>query len=172
MPTQRTGLVTLKGNPQTLVGNDLTVGDTAPDFTLTANDLSSKSLSDFSGKVKIIAAVPSLDTGVCDTEMRRFNKDAAELSNDIVLLTVSVDTPFAQKRWCGSAEAGNLVSLSDFKDHSFGEAYGVRMKEAGLLARTVFVVDKNDKVTYKELVGEVADQPDFDKAIAAAKAAV
>ncbi len=172
MPNERAGLVTLKGNAQTLVGDEVTTGDTAPGFTLTGIDMQPKSLSDFSGKVKILTVVPSLDTGVCDTEMRRFNKEAADLSDDIVIVAISVDTPMAQKRWCGAAEADRLVLLSDFKDHSFGQSYGVRMKQAGLLARSVFVVDKEDKVRYIELVGEVADQPDFDKALAAAKAAV
>lgn len=169
--TQRNAAVTMKGNPLTLVGHDLEVGKKAPAFTLIATDLSAKTLSDYQGKVKIISIVPSLDTSVCDTETRRFNELASTLGDDVVVLTVSMDLPFAQKRWCGAAGVDRIECLSDYKDHQFGEAYGVRIKELGLLAREVLVVDKNDKVVYKELVPEVTEQPNYDNVIAAAKQA-
>jgi thiol peroxidase len=169
--TERSGATTLKGNPMTLVGDEVQVGQTAPDFSLKATDMSDKSLSDYAGKVKLISVVPSIDTPVCDTETRKFNEKAAALGDDVVILTVSVDTPMAFKRWCAAAGIDQVECLSDFKDHGFGKAYGVRMKETGLLARQVMVVDKNDKVTYVELVKEVADEPDYDAAIEAAKAA-
>lgn len=170
--TERAQAVTLKGNPMTLVGPELTVGAAAPAFSLKANDMSDKTLADYAGKVKLISVVPSLDTPVCDTETRKFNEHASALGEGVVILTVSVDTPMAQKRWCGAAGVERVHCLSDFKDHAFGTAYGVRIKEVGLLARQVIVVDKNDKVTYVQLVGEVADEPDYDAAIAAVKAAL
>ncbi|MEM7624523.1 MAG: thiol peroxidase [Planctomycetota bacterium] len=170
--TERAAAVTLKGNPMTLVGDELKVGDAAPDFSLKATDMSDKSLADYSGKVKLISVVPSLDTPVCDTETRRFNEAAGGLGDGVVVLTVSVDLPMAQKRWCGAAGVDNVECLSDFKDHSFGPAYGVRIKEIGLLARQVFVVDADNKITYTQLVGEVAEEPDYDAALAAVKAAM
>lgn len=170
--TERAEAVTLKGNPMTLVGPELKSGDAAPAFCLKANDMSDKTLADYAGKVKLISVVPSLDTPVCDTETRKFNEHAASLGDGAVVLTVSVDTPMAQKRWCGAAGVDRVHTLSDFKDHAFGPAYGVRIKEVGLLARQIVVVDKDDKVTYVQLVKEVADEPDYDAAIAAAKAAL
>lgn len=169
---ERPAATTLKGNPMTLLGPELKVGDAAPDFSLKANDMSDKSLADYAGKVKLISVVPSLDTPVCDTETRKFNEAASDLGDGVVVLTVSVDTPMAQKRWCGAAGVENVECLSDFKDHSFGPAYGVRIKEVGLLARQIFVVDADNKITYTQLVGEVADEPDYDAALAAAKAAM
>ncbi|MBB6428753.1 thiol peroxidase [Algisphaera agarilytica] len=170
--TERSAAVTLKGNPMTLLGDELKVGDAAPDFSLKANDMSDKSLADYAGKVKLISVVPSLDTPVCDTETRKFNEEAGGLGDGVVVLTVSVDTPMAQKRWCGAAGVENVECLSDFKDHTFGPAYGVRIKEIGLLARQIFVVDKDDKIVYTQLVGEVAEEPDYDAALAAAKGAL
>ncbi len=170
--TQRPEAITLKGNPMTLVGPELKPGDAAPAFSLKANDMSDKTLADYAGKVKLISVVPSLDTPVCDTETRAFNEHAAALGEGVVVLTVSVDTPMAQARWCGAAGVERVQTLSDFKDHAFGPAYGVRIKEIGLLARQVMVVDKNDKITYVQLVKEVADEPDYDAALAAAKAAL
>jgi len=169
--TERAAAVTLKGNAMTLVGDELKVGDKAPDFVLKANDMSDKSLADFAGKVKIISIVPSLDTPVCDTQTRKFNEDAGSLDG-VVVLTVSVDLPMAQKRWCGAAGVENVVCLSDYKDHSFGKAYGVRIKEVGLLARQVMVVDKNDTIQYIELVPEVAQEPNYGAALAAVKGLV
>tara|TARA_R110002111_G_scaffold72221_1_gene115502 strand:+ start:512 stop:1024 length:513 start_codon:yes stop_codon:yes gene_type:complete len=166
--TERAAAVTLKGNPMTLVGPELKVGDKAPDFVLKANDMSDKSLADFAGKVKIISVVPSLDTPVCDAQTRKFNEDAGGLDG-VVVLTVSVDLPMAQKRWCGAAGVENVVCLSDYKDHSFGKAYGVRIKEVGLLARTVMVVDKDNTIQYVQHVPEVVDAPDYDAAMDAVK---
>ena len=165
----RSGIVTLKGNPVTLVGPELGVGDKAPDFTLRAMDLSTKTLSDYSGKVKILTVVPSLDTAVCDVEVRKFNEQADALGDGVVVLTVSVDLPMAQKRWCGAAGVERVHCLSDFYDHSFGKAYGVRMQENGLLARAVFVIDRDDVIRYVQIVPEIATEPDYDPVLAAAR---
>jgi thioredoxin-dependent peroxiredoxin len=162
--------VTFKGNPVTLLGNEVKVGDQAPDFKVLANDMSEVTLQDTKGQVRLISAVPSLDTGVCDAETRRFNEEAVKLDN-VKVLTVSVDLPFAQKRWCGAAGIENVQTLSDHRELSFGEAYGVAIKELRLLARAVFVVDSNDKVTYVQYVSEVTDHPDYEAAVEAAKQA-
>lgn len=170
MAQERTGVVTFKGNPVTLVGNEVKVGDTAPDFTVMANDLSPVTLADSKGSVRIISVVPSLDTGVCDQQTRRFNEEAASLEG-VRVLTISVDLPFAQKRWCGAAGVDRVQTLSDHRDLSFGTAYGVVIKELRLLARAVFVVDKNDKVVYAEYVPEVTQHPNYEAVIEAAKKA-
>jgi len=162
--------VTFKGNPVTLIGKEVKVGDTAPDFTVLANDLSPVTLKDTDGKVRIISVVPSLDTGVCDTQTRKFNEEAAK-AEDVVVMTVSMDLPFAQKRWCAAAGLENVITVSDHRDASFGEAYGVLMKELRLLARAVFVVDSNNKVTYVEYVPEGTTHPQYEAALEAAKAA-
>ena len=166
---ERTGLVTMKGNPMTLLGEEVQVGDVAPDFTVVANDLSPVSLSSFKGKVCIISVVPSLDTPVCDTSTRRFNQEAADLGPDVVILTVSMDLPFAQARWCGAAGVEAVQTLSDHRDASFGSAYGLLLKDLRLLARAVIVVDREGKVQYQEVVKEIAEEPDYDAALAAAK---
>ncbi|WP_210364918.1 thiol peroxidase [Bacillus sp. REN3] len=162
--------VTFKGNPVTLLGNEVKVGDKAPDFKVLANDLSEVALQDSKGQVRLISVVPSIDTGVCDAQTRRFNEEAAKLGN-VKVLTVSVDLPFAQKRWCGANGIENVQTLSDHRDLSFGEAYGVAIKELRLLARAVFVVDSNDKVTYVQYVSEATDHPDYEGAVEAAKQA-
>ncbi|CAM3965866.1 thiol peroxidase [Mesobacillus thioparans] len=162
--------VTFKGNQVTLLGNEVKVGDQAPDFKVLANDLSEVTLQDSKGQVRLISVVPSLDTGVCDAQTRRFNEEAANLDN-VKILTVSVDLPFAQKRWCGAAGIENVQTLSDHRELSFGEAYGVGIKELRLLARAVFVVDSNDKVTYAEYVSEATDHPNYEAAVEAAKQA-
>ncbi|MBO9131195.1 thiol peroxidase [Bacillus sp. 165] len=162
--------VTFKGNPITLLGNEVKVGEQAPNFTLLANDLSPVTLDTYKGAVKLISVVPSIDTGVCDAQTRRFNEEASKLDN-VKVLTVSMDLPFAQKRWCASNGLENVVTLSDHRDLSFGEAYGVTMKELRLLARAVFVIDSNDKVTYVEYVSEGTSHPNYEAAIEAAKAA-
>ena len=167
--TERKGLVTFKGNPLTLVGNVIKVGDMAPDFTALANDLSPISLSSFKGKPLIISSVPSLDTPVCDMSTRRFNQEATALGSDVTILTISMDLPFAQARWCGAAGVQNIVTLSDHRDASFGMAYGLLIKELRLLARAVFVIDKNGKIQYLQLVPEVAQEPDYDGALDALK---
>lgn len=162
--------ITFKGNPVTLLGQEVKVGDTAPDFTVLANDLSPVTLADSKGKVRLISVVPSIDTGVCDAQTRRFNEEAAKLDN-VQILTVSVDLPFAQKRWCASAGIDKVQTVSDHRDLSFGEAYGVAIQELRLLARAVFVVDSNDKVTYVEYVSEATDHPNYEAAVEAAKSA-
>ncbi|MEK5441524.1 MULTISPECIES: thiol peroxidase [unclassified Fredinandcohnia] len=162
--------ITFKNNPVTLLGNEVKVGDKAPDFTVLANDLSPVSLADSKGSVRLISVVPSLDTGVCDAQTRRFNEEAAGLNN-VKILTVSVDLPFAQKRWCGANGIENVQTLSDHRDLSFGEAYGVAIQELRLLARAVFVVDSNDTVTYVEYVSEATNHPNYEAALEAAKAA-
>jgi len=166
---ERKGIVTMKGNPVTLVGNEIKVGDKAPDCNLTANDLSAVSLSSFRGKVCIVASVPSLDTAVCDMETRRFNEEAAKLDPNIVILTISMDLPFAQKRWCGAAGIQNVKTLSDYRQAQFGTSYGVLIKEFRLLARAIFVIDKTGVVRYVQIVNEVAKEPDYQAAIDAAK---
>ncbi len=166
---ERTGLVTMGGNPVTLVGNEVRVGQQAPDVELVADDLSAVKLSSFGGKVRIITAVPSLDTPVCDIETRRFNEEAGKLGNSLVVLTVSMDLPFAQKRWCGAAGVKNVRTLSDYRDALFGRSYGVLIKDLRLLARAVFVVDKNGVIRYQELVKEIATEPNYEAALKAAK---
>jgi len=170
--SERTGVITFKGGPLTLVGNEISVGQDAPGFSASANDLSAKGLSDYQGKVIVLLSVPSLDTPVCDTEVRRFNEEATKLGDQVAVVTVSMDLPFAQARWCGAACVEAVETLSDYKDKSFGEAYGLMIKELGLLTRAVLVVDKDGKVTYQEIVPEVTDEPDYDKALEAIKAAI
>lgn len=161
--------VTFKQGPVTLVGNEVKVGDKAPDFTVLANDLSPVSLSNSEGKIRLFSVVPSLDTGVCDAQTRKFNEVAAGLGEDVVILTVSVDLPFAQKRWCGANGIESVQTVSDHRDLSFGEAYGVHIQELRLLTRAVFVVDQNNKVVYVEYVPEATDHPNYDAAIEAVK---
>lgn len=166
---ERTGIVTMKGNPVTLVGNEIAAGDTAPDVELTATNLSPVRISAYRGKVCVISSVPSLDTPVCDMEIRRFNKEAMALGEDVAILTVSMDLPFAQSRWCGAAGVDRVVTLSDHRTAAFGEAYGVLIKGIRLLARAVFVVDREGVVRYVQTVGEIASEPDYDAVIAAVK---
>jgi len=168
--TERTGLVTLKGNPVTLVGSEVKVGQKAPDAELVANDLSTVKLSALCrGKVCIITSVPSLDTPVCDVETRRFNQEAGGLGDDVTVLTISMDLPFAQGRWCGAAGVKNVRTLSDHRDAAFGTSYGVLIQGLRLLARAVFVVDKQSVVRYVELVKEVSSEPNYGAALNAAK---
>lgn len=162
--------ITFKNNPVTLLGKEVKVGDKAPNFSVLANDLSPVTLEDSAGKVRLISSVPSLDTGVCDQQTRKFNEAAAELGENVVVLTLSVDLPFAQKRWCAAAGIENVQTLSDHRDLSFGQAYGVAIEELRLLARAIFVVDAQDNVTYVEYVSEATTHPDYEAAIAAVKA--
>ena len=162
--------VTFKHTPVTLIGNEVKVGDKAPDFIALANDMSEVSLASSKGEIRLFSVVPSIDTGVCDTQTRRFNEEAANLAN-IEIITVSVDLPFAQRRWCAASGLDNVITVSDHRDLSFGEAYGVVMKELSLLARAIFVVDTNDTVTYVEYVSEGSNHPNYEAAISAAKAA-
>ncbi|MFP3392661.1 thiol peroxidase [Brevibacillus sp. SIMBA_040] len=159
--------VRFKGNPVTLVGQEVKVGQQAPSFTVLDHDLSSVTLEDSKGTVRIISVVPSVDTPVCDQQTRRFNEEAANLK-DVTVLTISVDLPFAQKRWCGSAGIDQVQTLSDYRDLSFGKAYGVLIEELRLLTRAIFVIDKNNKVVHAEYVSEVTEHPDYEAAIQAA----
>ncbi len=166
---ERAGIITMKGNPLTLVGKQPKVGEHAPDFEVLDNDLSPVRLSSFRGKVCVIASVPSLDTPVCDMETRRFNEEAGILGPDVAILTISMDLPFAQKRWCGAAGVDKVTTLSDHLSASFGEAYGVLIKEMRLLARAVFVVDGEGVVQYVQIVKEVTDEPDYGDVLEALK---
>jgi thiol peroxidase len=166
---ERIDAVTMKGNPLTLLGSPVKAGDRAPDVELIDNDLKPVKLSAFQGKVRILSSVPSLDTPVCDMETRRFNSEAAGLGEEVVILTVSMDLPFAQKRWCGAAGVDRVVTLSDYRDAVFGESYGVLIKGLRLLARAVFVVDREGVVRYVQEVREIADEPDYDAVLQAAK---
>ena len=159
--------VTMKGKPLTLVGNTAKVGQPAPDFEVIANDMSSVKLSSFKGKVCVLCSVPSLDTSVCDTETRRFNEEAQRLGEDVVVLTISMDLPFAQKRWCGAAGVKNVQTLSDYRYASFGNAYGVLVKELRLLGRAVIVVDKKGIIRYVQIVDELTNEPDYDAVLEA-----
>ncbi|ORC35334.1 lipid hydroperoxide peroxidase [Marispirochaeta aestuarii] len=161
---------TMHGNAITLVGQELKVGDKAPDFTVLDNELMPKSLSDYAGKKKLISVVPSLDTGVCDAQTRRFNEEASKLGADVVILTISMDLPFAQKRWCGAAGVDQVITLSDHRDADFGQRYGMLIKELRLLNRGIFVVDENDVIRYIETVKENTNHPDYDAALKALKA--
>lgn len=161
--------ITFKGNPMTLVGPDLVIGENAPDFTLLDNELGKVTLANYKGKIKIISAVPSLDTPVCDAETRRFNQEAAALPGDVVILTVSMDLPFAQKRWCGAAGIDRVITLSDYRDRSFGENYGVMISQLKLLTRAIFVIDREDLIHYQQFVPEVTQEPDYAAVIAAVR---
>lgn len=169
MAQERSGAATFKGNPITLVGPQLKAGDAAPDFTVSKNLLEDVSLKDYAGKIKLISVVPSLDTGVCDAQTRRFNEEAAGLGDDVVILTISADLPFAQARWCGAAGVDRVITLSDYKSRSFGEAYGVLIKEFQLDMRSIFVVDTNDTITFVEYLGEMTEHPNYEAAIDAVK---
>lgn len=165
MAQERNGAITFKGNPMTLIGPELKAGDKAPDFQVTAGDLSTVTLQNFKGKTKLISVVPSLDTPVCDQQTRRFNEEAGKLPQDVEVLTISMDLPFAQKRFCGAAGISKVRTLSDYKSASFGQAYGVLIKELHLLTRAVFIVGSDDKVQYVEYVKEVTNHPNYDAAL-------
>lgn len=159
--------VTFSGASLTLEGNQVKVGDVAPDFTVVGNDLSPIKFSETKGK-KILVAVPSIDTPVCDIEVRKFNQEAAKL-NDVKVFTISMDLPFAQARWCGNAGIENVVTASDYKDREFSKAYGLYIKELGLVSRAVIVVDEDNKVVYTEYLEEITNEPNYEKAIEAVK---
>ena len=166
--------VTLRGNPIALAGTEVAAGQAAPDFTAVNNDLQPVTLSQAKGKVIILSSVPSVDTPVCDTETRRFNEEAGKLGDGIEIWTLSVDLPFAQKRWCGAAGVEQVKTLSDFRDRTFAKGYGVLIDDgplAGVTARAVFVVGKDGRLTHVEYVSEIANEPDYDAALNAAKAA-
>ena len=166
---ERPGLITMKGNPLTLLGREVKVGDPAPDFEVVDNDLNPVKFSSLRGKVSIISSVPSLDTPTCNLETRRFNQEAAGLGSGVQILTISMDLPFAQKRWCGAAGVERVKTLSDHREASFGLAYGVLIKELRLLARAVFVVDQGGRVQYVQLVKELANEPDYEAVLQAVR---
>ena len=166
---QREGAVTFQGSPLTLIGDALEVGDAAPDVTVLGNDLSEVALASFRGKAVVIASVPSLDTPVCDLQTRRFNEEAAGLAGDVEVLTVSMDLPFAQARWCGAAGIRRVTTLSDHRDAAFGTACGVLIRELRLLARAVFVVDRDGVIRYIQVVPEITDEPDYAAALDAVR---
>jgi len=166
---ERTGMITMRGNPLTLVGNEVKVGEAAPDFTVFDNTLSAVTFSSFRGKTCILSSVPSLDTPVCDTETKRFNEEAGRLGPDVSILTISMDLPFAQKRWCAASGVNKVQTLSDHRDAAFGTAYGVLIKELRLLARAIFVVDRKGTLQYIQLVKEVAKEPDYEAVLNAVR---
>ncbi len=164
---ERTNAITFKGKPLTLLGYDIKVGDAVPDVTLRDSGLSQVTLSSFEGKVCVISTVPSLDTPTCDAQTRRFNQEATKLGDDVVVITVSVDLPFAQGRWCGAAGVENIVVLSDYFDRSLGQAFGVLIKELQLLARAVFVINREGVVDYVQIVNEMTEEPDYQAVLEA-----
>ena len=165
----RKGAITFQGNPLTLAGEVVEGGAAAPDFTVSDNDLKPVSLSDFKGKIVIISSVPSLDTPVCELQTKRFNEEAAKL--DAQLLTISMDLPFAQARFCKALRIENSLTLSDYKDRSFAKAFGLLIEELGLLARAVFVIDKGGRVFYRQLVTEITQEPNYDEVLESARKA-
>jgi thiol peroxidase len=163
--------VAFKGNPVSLLGDEVKVGQSAPDFKLQKNDMSDYTLASSMGKTRVILSIPSLDTSVCDAETRRFNEEAAKIP-DVEIVCVSMDLPFAQKRWCAAAGVDRVITVSDHRDASFAQRYGVLVKDGPLdrlHARAVFVVDPDDKVTYTEYVSDITNHPDYDAALAAVK---
>ena len=170
MTTERPGAVTIKGNPLTVIGDPVEVGEKAPEFTLVANDMSSVTLADTAGKTRLISVVPSLDTGICDAQTRRFNEEAAALGDEVAVITVSAEHPFNQKRWCGAAGIDKVQVVSDHMDMNFGNAYGLAIKEWRLNQRAIFVVDGEGTVIYTEYVPEIAQFPDFEAALDAVRA--
>ncbi len=166
---ERKGLVTMKGNPLTLVGNEVKVGDAMPDCEVVGKELAPVKLSSFRGKVCIISSFPSLDTSVCDMMTRRFNEEAVTLGSDVVVLAISMDLPFAQDRWCIAADVKNVNMFSDHRIASFGQAFGVLIKELRLLARAVFIVDRQGIVRYTQIVGELTDELDYEAVLKAVK---
>lgn len=169
---ERSGAVLFRDEPLTVLGETVKVGQKAPNFRLLANDSSPVTLADSAGKVRLISVVPSLETSVCDAQTRRFNEEASALGDDVVVLTVSVDLPLAQKRWCGAAGVDRVQTLSDYYDMNFGNAYGTHIKEMRQDQRSVFVVDRDDVVRHVEYVLSFGDQPDYEAALEAVRTAV
>ncbi len=164
---ERKGVVTVRGNPITLIGPGLKVGDKAPDFVILDKELKEIKLKDFAGKIKLISVTPSLDTSVCDAQMRWFNQEAAKLPDSLVVMNISMDLPFAVGRYCTTAGIDKVKAFSDHRDASFGTNYGVLIKELRLLSRSIFILDKNDVIRYIEIVPEITHHPDYEKAIEA-----
>ncbi len=172
MPEERGGVVTFKGAPRTLVGPELKVGDIAPDIAVTGGDLSEVSpLAASRGKARLFVLVPSLDTSVCSRETKRFSDALGRLGDEAAAFVVSADLPFAQKRWCGAENVGNLTMLSDHRDMKLARAWGLYVREMGLFARAVYVIDPADRVVYREIVSEMASEPDYDAALSALREA-
>jgi len=171
MSIERKGAVTLKGGPLTLVGPEIKAGDVAPDFRVAKSLTEDIQGSSMKGELRFINVVPSVDTSICDLQTRRFNEEAVKVAG-VKWLTVSVDTPMAQARWCGAAGVDKIQLLSDFREHSFGLAFGVYIKELGVLQRSIFIIGRDDKVAYAQRVPEVAQHPDYDAAMAALKQAL
>ncbi len=165
---ERSGVITFQGSPLTLIGPALRAGDPAPGFSVLDGELKPVRLKDFAGKRKIVSVTPSLDTPVCDLQLRRFNAEAAKMSGENTVLNISMDLPFAIARFCTSAGIDKVKALSDHRDASFGAAYGVLIKELRLLARAIFVIDRNDVIQYVEIVPDITNHPDYDKALSAA----
>jgi thiol peroxidase len=161
--------ITMKGEPLMLSGTAVDIGQEAPDFEVLDNELKTVTLSSFAGKTLIICSVPSLDTSVCDTETRKFNEKAAELGEGVAVLVISMDLPFAQKRWCGAAGIRNVKTLSDHRNASFGKAYGVLIEGLRLLARAIFIIDRQGVIRYKQIVPEITSEPDYDDCLNAVR---
>jgi len=166
---ERKNVVTLKGNPVTLVGDEVKVGQKASDFKVLAHDLTEKTLGDFKGKIKLIASVPSLDTPICDLQIKRFNDEASNISKDVVIIFISMDLLFAQKRFCDEFNINKIKTLSDHREADFGIKYGVLIKELRLLARAIFLIDKDDTIRYVEYVKELGTPPNYEAALNAIK---
>lgn len=166
---ERKGVVTMHGNPITLIGPELKVGDKAPDFKGIDQDMKEVKKSDFANKIKVISVTPSLDTSVCDVQAHRFEEEATSLPDDVVVLNISMDLPFAIKRFCTSGNIKKVIALSDHRDASFGTNWGVLIKELRLLARSVFIADKDDVIRYVQIVPEATNHPDYDAALKALK---
>ncbi|WP_028611622.1 thiol peroxidase [Paenibacillus harenae] len=167
MVQERIGAATLAGQAITLVGPELKVGDKAPEFRINRDLMTEVSLADYKGKIKLVSVVPSLDTGVCDAQTRRFNEVAANLGENVVILTISVDLPFAQSRFCTTAGIDKVIALSDYKHRSFGQAYGVLIKELQLNQRAIFILDADNTVRYVEYLKEMTEHPDYETALKA-----
>ncbi|MBP7796221.1 MAG: thiol peroxidase [Elusimicrobiales bacterium] len=158
--------VTMQGRELTLLGDELKVGDKAPDFkVIDNNSMPMKFLRTYRGKVVLISSVPSLDTPVCDLETRKFNTEAEKLSNDVEIITISMDLPFAQKRWCGQSGVKRVKTYSDYLKADFGKSYGVLIKEIRLLARAIFIVDRDETIKYIQLVKEISNEPNYEEAL-------
>ena len=173
MATERFGLIQVGGKDATIIGDDIKVGQIAPEFSTHALDWSVvRGMANTKGKVRIIAAVPSLDTDTCDRETRRFNQEAASLGDDIIIEVISTDLPYAQKRWCGAAGVDQMLVLSDHQTAEFGEKYGCLIKERRTLRRAVFIIDRQDRVTYVAYMPALGLEPDYEKVLEAARAAL
>ena len=164
---ERPGEVTLRGNPVTLVGEPVNVGDAAPDFVAVKQDMKEARLSDYAGKTVVLSVVPSVDTKVCAIQTKSFNEKAAALGDDIVILTISMDLPMAQKRFCAAEGIDQVVTLSDYRYWDFGKTYGQRIKESGLLARAIYVIGPDGVIKHKQIVPELTAEPDYDAALKA-----